>query len=74
VAKASNVAPKAGDVTFEQAAAVPMAGLVAIQDLRDHGKVRPGQRQRRSVSLGCGVWQDRCRATLTDAAAGRFAG
>jgi NADPH:quinone reductase-like Zn-dependent oxidoreductase len=47
VAKAGNVAPKPGNVTFEQAAAVPMAGLVAIQDLRDHGKVRPGQRDER---------------------------
>jgi NADPH:quinone reductase-like Zn-dependent oxidoreductase len=31
-------------VTFEQAAAVPMAGLTALQALRDHGRVRVGQR------------------------------
>ena len=32
------------NVTFEQAAAVPMAGLVALQALRDHGNVRSGQK------------------------------
>jgi NADPH:quinone reductase-like Zn-dependent oxidoreductase len=29
--------------TFEQAAAVPMAGLTALQGLRDHGRVRAAQ-------------------------------
>lgn len=38
------LAPKPTNLTFEQAAAVPMAGLVALQALRDHGGVRVGQR------------------------------
>jgi NADPH:quinone reductase-like Zn-dependent oxidoreductase len=35
--------PKPANLTFAQAAAVPMAGLVALQALRDHGNVRAGQ-------------------------------
>jgi NADPH:quinone reductase-like Zn-dependent oxidoreductase len=31
------------NLTFEQAAAVPLAGLTALQGLRDQGRVRPGQ-------------------------------
>jgi NADPH:quinone reductase-like Zn-dependent oxidoreductase len=38
------LAPKPLDLTFEQAAAVPMAGMVALQAIRDHGQVRAGQR------------------------------
>src|SRR5918993_515759 len=38
------LAPKPAGLTFERAAAVPMAGLVALQALRDHGGVRTGQR------------------------------
>ena len=38
------LAPKPANLTFEQAAAVPMAGYVALQALRDHGKVRAGQK------------------------------
>jgi NADPH:quinone reductase-like Zn-dependent oxidoreductase len=38
------LAPKPANVTFEQAAAVPVAGLTALQGLRDKGRVRPGQR------------------------------
>src|SRR2546426_2391618 len=38
------LAPKPTNLTFEQAAAVPMAGYVALQALRDHGKVRAGQK------------------------------
>lgn len=30
-------------ITFEQAAAVPVAGLTALQALRDHGQLQPGQ-------------------------------
>ena len=44
VAKAETVVPKPANMTFEQAAATPMAGLAALQALRDHGKVRAGQR------------------------------
>jgi NADPH:quinone reductase-like Zn-dependent oxidoreductase len=35
---------KPAKLTFEQAAAVPMAGTVALQALRDHGKVQAGQK------------------------------
>ena len=38
------LAPTPANLTFEQAAAVPMAGLVALQALRDHGGVRTGQK------------------------------
>ena len=36
--------PKPNRISFEQAAAVPVAGLTAIQALRDHGGLQPGQR------------------------------
>jgi NADPH:quinone reductase-like Zn-dependent oxidoreductase len=36
--------PKPAAVTFEQAAAVPLAGLTALQALRDRGRVAKGQR------------------------------
>ncbi len=35
---------KPANVTFEQAAAVPVAAITALQAVRDHGRVRPGQR------------------------------
>jgi NADPH:quinone reductase-like Zn-dependent oxidoreductase len=35
---------KPDKLTFEQAAAVPIAGLTALQGLRDKGKLQPGQR------------------------------
>ncbi|GIG61952.1 NADPH:quinone reductase [Longispora fulva] len=38
------LAPKPANLTFEEAAAVPMAALTALQGLRDRGGVRPGQR------------------------------
>src|SRR5213082_1791496 len=38
------LAPKPTNLNFEQAAAVPMAGYVALQALRDHGKVKAGQK------------------------------
>jgi len=39
-----SLALKPAALTFEQAAAVPMAGMVALQAVRDHGHVRAGQR------------------------------
>jgi NADPH:quinone reductase-like Zn-dependent oxidoreductase len=38
------LASKPANLNFEQAAAVPMAGIVALQALRDHGGVRDGQK------------------------------
>ncbi len=38
------LAPKPANLGFEQAAAVPVSGLTALQGVRDHGKVLPGQR------------------------------
>ena len=42
-ASEDELALKPTNLTFEQAATVPMAGLVALQAIRDHGKVRAGQ-------------------------------
>jgi len=35
---------KPDNVTFEQAASVPVAALTALQGLRDKGKIQPGQK------------------------------
>jgi NADPH:quinone reductase-like Zn-dependent oxidoreductase len=40
----SAVVPKPGNVTFEQAASVPVAAYTALQGLRDKGRIRPGQK------------------------------
>ena len=37
------LAPKPASLTFEQAAVVAISGSTALQAVRDHGKVRPGQ-------------------------------
>jgi NADPH:quinone reductase-like Zn-dependent oxidoreductase len=39
-----SLALKPGSVTFEQAASVPVAGITALQGLRDQGQLRPGQK------------------------------
>ena len=38
------IALKPANITFEQAAAVPIAGLTALQSLRDAGRLQPGQK------------------------------
>jgi len=40
----NRLALKPVNLTFEQAAAVPVAGLTALQGLRDKGRIQPGQR------------------------------
>jgi NADPH:quinone reductase-like Zn-dependent oxidoreductase len=38
------LAPKPANLTFEQAAAVAISGSTALQAVRDHGRVEPGQK------------------------------
>ena len=38
------VAPKPNNVTFEEAASVPVAAITALQGLRDKGKIQAGQK------------------------------
>ncbi len=38
------VYPLTGGIPFEQAACLPIAGLTALQSLRDHGRIAPGQK------------------------------
>ena len=38
------LAAKPANVSYEEAAAVPVAAMTALQGLRDHGKVKPGQK------------------------------
>jgi NADPH:quinone reductase-like Zn-dependent oxidoreductase len=40
----ANFAPLPANLTFEQAAAIPVAGYTALQGLRDKGQLQPGQR------------------------------
>jgi NADPH:quinone reductase-like Zn-dependent oxidoreductase len=42
--KTEGVVPKPANLTFEQAAALPVAGTTALQGLRDKGRLRAGQR------------------------------
>lgn len=44
VAKEGAIAPKPANLTFEQAAAVPTSACTALQALRDHGKLKPGDK------------------------------
>ena len=41
---ATNLVKKPASVSFEEAAAVPIAGLTALQALRDHGALQAGER------------------------------
>jgi NADPH:quinone reductase-like Zn-dependent oxidoreductase len=38
------LAPKPANLSFEQAAAVPLAASTALQGLRDHGRIEPGHK------------------------------
>src|SRR5215203_1810182 len=42
-AREDKLAPKPSNLSFEQAAAVPVTGLTALQAVRDHGRVAPEQ-------------------------------
>jgi NADPH:quinone reductase-like Zn-dependent oxidoreductase len=44
VSEGGPVVPKPANLTFEQAAAVPVAASTALQGLRDRGQVQPGQK------------------------------
>ena len=43
-AREDRLASKPANLTFEQAAAIPVAGLTALQGLRDKGRLQPGQK------------------------------
>ena len=43
-ARASRLAPKPANLSFEQAAAVPVSALTALQAVRDQARVEPGQK------------------------------
>jgi NADPH:quinone reductase-like Zn-dependent oxidoreductase len=44
VCTAAPLAGKPENISFEQAAAVPVAGLTSLQGLRDKGRIQPGQK------------------------------
>jgi NADPH:quinone reductase-like Zn-dependent oxidoreductase len=44
IAPAAKLVPKPARLSFEQAAAVPISGITALQAIRDEGKVEPGQK------------------------------
>lgn len=44
VANTRSIAHKPASVSFEQAASLPIAAITALQALRDHGQLQPGQK------------------------------
>ena len=42
--RGSTLALKPANLTFEEAAAIPQAGVIALQGIRDKGEVKPGQK------------------------------
>ncbi len=42
--RGSTLALKPANLTFEEAAAIPQAGVIAMQGIRDKGQVKPGQK------------------------------
>ncbi len=43
-AREVRLAPKPENITFEEAAGIPIAALTVLQGLRDKGKIKPGQK------------------------------
>ena len=43
MAETGSVAHKPANISFEQAAALPVAGVTALQAVRDHARVQPGE-------------------------------
>ena len=58
VGRPGKLVPKPARLSFEQAAAVPISGLTALQAIRDVAKVQPGQKVL-VLGAGGGVGTDR---------------
>jgi len=58
----TGVGRKPTNLTFEEAAAVPVAALTALQGLRDHGQLQPGQKVLVNGASGGGWARSPCRS------------